>query len=159
MTTSAAGKLLDPTGEEFRTIANAKGRRGAGRLAVTVLWPDIEKALNAGATVTMVWQALSKQGLVSIQLRSFTRQVKARREGLRGAAGAAKPAAEALVSSVPVVAVQAPEGGTSLLAPAVVERSETRSGLPERPWRKGPHVPPDPHAVYRPRDPLAEDNS
>jgi hypothetical protein len=132
--------LLDPMGEILRDIAH--GRRGAGRLQVTVLWPQIEKALDAGATVTMVWEALSKQGLVSIKLRGFSKEVKARRERARGPRSAA--------DRPPGVEVAAARSETA-------EPGENRPGIPHRPWRTGPRKAPDPNLVFKPRDPPADD--
>jgi hypothetical protein len=155
MAGSTVDKLLDPMGETLRDIA--RGRRGAGRLQVTVLWPQIETALDSGATVTMVWEALSKQGLVSIKLRGFSKEVKARREGARGSRTALKPVIEPRVSAA-AAAGGAPTPEAS--APAEPDRPEPtakRPGIPDRPWRKGPHVPPDPNRIFKPRDPLADD--
>ena len=155
MTGPAADNLLDPLGETLKDIA--RGRRGAGRMQVTVLWPQIEKALDAGATVTMVWEALSKQGLVSIKLRGFSKEVRARRERSGSSASAAKPASEprplaatAVTDGAPGQAASAPAG------PDDPQPAEKRPGIPHRPWRTGPRKAPDPNLVFRPRDPLAD---
>ena len=149
-------QVLDPQGETLQGIV--RGRRGAGRFEVTLLWPKIEKALDAGASITAVWEALSKNGLVSIQRRAFSNEVQARREGVRGSGTAAKPATELRPSAGNANASEARKPD----APAQAEVArpklpEIKSGIPHRPWRTGPHIPPDPNAVFRPRDPLAED--
>jgi hypothetical protein len=148
-------KLLDPMGETLQGIV--RGRRGAGRLEVTVLWPQIEKALNAGVTVTAVWEALSKNGLVSIKLRGFSKEVKARREGARGSRPERK-----LAGAQPVAPAAAAEGSPSTdssmtAGPDRLGAAERPPAGPRRPWRTGPREAPDPNAVFRPRDPLADE--
>jgi hypothetical protein len=71
-------KLLDPMGETLR--ATVRGRRGAGRLEVELVWPQVQRALDAGISATVIWEILSKNGLVSLSLRGFHRAMKARRE-------------------------------------------------------------------------------
>jgi hypothetical protein len=147
--------LLDPFGPELRKAA--QGSPNEARVAVAVHWPQIEKALDSGFTISAIYRVLSKAGVVGVTLRSFTRQVKARREGARGSRTAAK-AAEPEVS--PAVAAGGGSPSPDASAPAGPERSEPaekRPAIPDRPWRKGPHVPPDPNAIFRPRDPLADE--
>jgi hypothetical protein len=156
MAGSTVEKLLDPMGEPLQEIA--RGRRGAGRLEVTVAWPQIEKALDAGATVTMLWEALSKQGLVSIKLRGFTREVTNRRKGVRGLGAAAKPAAEpgASAGSAAASAPERPDPPAQAGA-AEAKPAEVKPGIPHRAWRTGPRQAPDPTKVFKPRDPLADE--
>jgi hypothetical protein len=92
MTDVDVEKLLDPRGEALR--AAIRGKWGLGRMEVTLSWPYIEKALDAGARVGAIWEALHRNGLVSVTKRTFARRVKARREGAKSSAAAAKPAAE-----------------------------------------------------------------
>ena len=144
-------KLLDPAGDTMQGIV--RGRRGAGRVEVAVLWPGIEKALDRDLSITAIWEALSKQGLVSIKLRGFTKAVKARREGVRSSRTAAKPAVDALASPAAGAARGSAEPDAS--APARPDRPEVTETPPGRPlpaWRTGPHIPPDPNAVFKPRD-------
>lgn len=168
-------QVLDPQGETLRGIV--RGRRGAGRFEVTLLWPRIEKALDAGASITTIWEALSQSGLVSIQRRAFSNAVQARREGARGSGTAARPAtelrpsaqsAEASEAATPVTEPRPSAGSAEASqaaksdAPAQAEAArpklpEIKPGIPHRPWRTGPRQAPDPNAVFRPRDPLADD--
>ena len=156
MTGNTVDKLLDPMGETLKDIA--RRRRGAGRLQVTVLWPQIERALDAGATVTMVWEALSNQGLVSIKLRGFSKEVKARREGARGSRAAPKPVAAPRPSAAGAEASQSARSDAHAQAAASRPNlPEIKPGIPHRPWRTGPREAPDPNRVFKPRDPLADD--
>lgn len=149
-------QVLDPQGETLRGIV--RGRRGAGRFEVTLLWPRIEKALDAGASITAIWEALSQNGLVSIQRRAFSNEVRARREGARGSGTAAKPATEPRPSAGSAEASQAAKSdATAPAAAATPKLPEIKPGIPHRPWRTGPRQAPDPNAVFRPRDPLADD--
>ena len=81
--------LLDPRGPAVR---EAMRKWGLGRVEVTVMWPHIEKALDAGARVGAIWDELNRQGLVSVTKRTFVRRVKARREGARNPEAAREPA-------------------------------------------------------------------
>jgi hypothetical protein len=150
-------KLLNPLGPAVQEAV--KGARNEGRVAVAVHWTEIEAALDAGLTIAAIYRVLSKAGLVGVTVRSFTRQVQARREGARGLGLAAKPATEPR----PLAAIAATGGplfqeASAPTAPDSAGLAEKRPGIPDRPWRKGPRVPPDPNAVFRPRDPLADEN-
>jgi hypothetical protein len=149
-------KLLDPQGPALQEAM--RGKRYEGRVAVAVHWTEIEAALDAGLSITAIYRALSKVGLVGVTVRSFQRQVQARREGARGSGTATKPATEPRT----LAAEAAADGPSGLEAsapggPDSAEPAEKRSGIPERPWRKGPRVPPNPNAIFRPHDPLADD--
>jgi len=149
-------KVLDPMGDTVQGLV--RGKRGAGRLEVTVLWPQIEKALDAGVPVKTIWQALSQNGLVSIKRRGFAREVKSRREGAGGLGTAARLAAEPQAPTEKAPAGGAPSPAASASAGADgLEPAERRPGLPDRPWRRGPREAPDPNFVFKPRDPLADD--
>lgn len=150
-------KLLDPTGPQVQKIVH--GTRIAGRVAVTVYWDGIEDGLRSGLSVTAIYCLFREAGLVSVTLQAFTRQVKARRERARGSETAAKPAAEPL--PVAESAVSADEAKPDASAQAAMDKPkppETKPGIPHRPWRTGPYEPPDPNAVFKPRDPLADDD-
>jgi hypothetical protein len=149
-------KLLNPTGAGIQDAV--QGAWSTGRVAVAVYWAEIDAALQAGVPVSAIYRALHKAGLVTVTRQAFGRQVKARREGARGSWTAAKPATE--LRALPAIA--ATDGPQGLEAPAPAgpdsaEPGEKRSGIPDRPWRKGPRVPPNPNAVFRPRDPLADE--
>jgi hypothetical protein len=128
--------LLDPKGPKLQ--AAAQGAPNAGRVTVAVHWPEIEKALDSGFTISAIYRVLSKEDVVSVSLRSFTRQVKARREGAKVSRPATKAADEAPASPAAGAAERPPAG-------------------PQRAWRTGPREAPDPTAVFKPRDPLADD--
>jgi hypothetical protein len=168
-------KLLDPHGPQLQKAA--RGMPNEARAAVTVHWGQIERAMDSGYAITAIYRVLTDAGLLSISLRSFHRQVQARREGARGSRTAAKQAtelrpsaesAEASEAATPVTEPRSAAGNANASearkpdAPAQAEAArpklpETKSGIPHRPWRTGPHIPPDPNAVFRPRDPLADD--
>lgn len=150
MTDVDVKKLLNPVGPAVQEAV--KGGRNEGRIAVAVHWSEIEAALTAGLTIAAIHRVLSKAGLVSVSVRSFQRQVLARREG-----AAAKPtvephslAATAAINGAPAQAASAPAG------PDDPQPAEKRPGFPQRPWRTGPRKAPDPNLVFRPRDPLAD---
>jgi hypothetical protein len=154
MAETDVSKLLDPRGPQLQKAA--RGTPNEARVAVAVHWGQINLALDAGYTTTAIYRVLSEAGLVSISLRSFHRQVLARREAERMSWAAVKPAAE------PRPSTAAPAGEAPITegaAPAVPVRSEVtekRPGIPDRPWRRGPREAPDPNFVFKPRDPLAE---
>jgi hypothetical protein len=148
--------LLDPKGPKLQ--AAAQGAPNAGRVAVAVHWPEIEKALDSGFTISAIYRVLSKENVVSVSLRSFTRQVKARREGARGSGTTTKPAGEAPAS--PPARAGAEPRGPDGSAPEGADRPELAEkppAGPHRPWRTGTREAPDPKAVFKPRDPLADD--
>lgn len=150
-------KLLDPTGPQAQEIVH--GTRISGRVAVTVYWDEIESGLRSGLSVTAVYQLLHKAGLVSVTLQAFTRQVKARREGARGSRTATKPAIEPRPAVESAVSAGGAEPDTPTQdATDKPKPPEIKPGIPHRPWRKGPYQPPDPNAVFKPRDPLADDD-
>jgi hypothetical protein len=168
-------KLLDPHGPQLQKAA--RGMPNEARAAVMVHWGQIERAMDSGYAITAIYRVLTDAGLLSISLRSFHRQVQARREGARGSRAAAKPAteprpsagsAEASEAAKPVTDPRPAAGNAEASearkpgAPAPVAAArptppEIKPGIPHRPWRTGPHIPPDPNAVFRPRDPLADD--
>ncbi len=149
-------KLLDPTGPQAQEIVH--GTRIAGRVAVTVYWDEIENGLRSGLSVTAIYRLLHKAGLVSVTLQAFTRQVKARREGARGPGTAAKSATEPRPAAESAVSAEAAKPDTPAQAATVKPGlPEIKPGIPHRPWRTGPYQPPDPNAVFKPRDPLADD--
>ena len=131
--------LLDPLGPELQKAA--QGTPNEARVAVAVHWPQIEKALDSGFTISAIYRVLSKAGLVAVTLRSFTRQVKARREGAGGAGTAAKSAGLAPV-------IENPEG------PKPANKAD---GRPQPKWMTVPYEDPDPKAVFKERDPLVDD--
>lgn len=149
-------KLLDPTGPEAQAIVH--GTRIQGRVAVTVYWAEIENALRSGLSITAIYRPLHKAGKVSVTLQAFTRQVKARREGTRAARAPAKPTTEPQFSAESAEASQAAKSDAPVQAAAARPKlPEIKPGIPHRPWRTGPYQPPDPNAVFKPRDPLADD--
>jgi hypothetical protein len=149
-------KLLDPTGPEAQAIVH--GTRIQGRVAVTVYWAEIENALRSGLSITAIYRLLHKAGKVSVTLQAFTRQVKARREGTRAARAPAKPATEPRPSVESAVSADAAKPDTpAQTATDKPKLPEIKPGIPHRPWRTGPYQPPDPNAVFKPRDPLADD--
>jgi hypothetical protein len=111
--------------------------------------------------VAAVYRALRKAGLVSVTRQAFTRQVRARREGVRDRGPTAKPEAGSRPSGTPTTTTgPSPLEPPAPPAPPPADASgppPRRPGIPDRPWRQGPHVPPDPGAVFRPRDPLADE--
>lgn len=155
MTDVDVKKLLNPMGPAVQEAV--KGARNEGRVAVSVHWTEIEAALNAGLTIAAIYRVLSRAGLVGITVRSFQRQVRARREGTIGSRTAPKPVAEPRPSAGSAEASQAAKSDAP--AQAAVARPklpEIKPGIPHRPWRTGPYEPPDPNAVFKPRDPLAD---
>lgn len=149
MTDVDVKKLLNPVGHAVQEAV--KGGRNEGRVAVAVHWPQIEAALDAGLTIAAVHRVLSKAGLVGVSVRSFQRQVLARRE-----AGAAKPTVEPRSFPATAATYGAPAQATPPAGADEPQPAETRPGLPHRPWRTGPRKAPDPNLVFRPRDPLAD---
>ena len=147
--------LLNPLGPAVKEAV--QGARNEGRVAVAVHWTEIQAALDAGLTIAAIYRVLSKAGLVGVTVRSFTRQVKARREGKRvsQAVGSMAGAAPAKPSATAEGALR-PDASTidGLDSPAAPQR---RPAGPRRPWRTGPREAPDPNAVFRPRDPLADE--
>jgi hypothetical protein len=152
MTQIDVDALLNPLGPDLRKAA--QGTPNEARVAVAVFWPQIEKALESGFTISSIYRVLSKAGAVGVTLRSFTRQVNARREGTRGSRGAAKQAGEAR-------ALLASEASSERAAVASAgldasEQADKPAALPRRPWQVGPREAPDPNTVFKPRDPLAD---
>jgi hypothetical protein len=150
----AVKTLLDPTGPNVQHAVH--GTRIAGRVAVTVYWEEIENALKSGLSISAIYRLLHQAGYVSVSLQSFARQVKARREGARSARTAIESVAEAptsrSVSGSPRPDVSGPQRPSG---PGPGASTSTRA---PRPWLKGgPPPAPDPNAVFRPRDPLADD--
>lgn len=149
-------KLLNPLGPAVQEAV--KGARNEGRIAVAMHWPEIEAALDAGLTIAAIHRVLSKAGLVGVTVRSFQRQVLAHREDGRSSGAPAKP------TTVPRPSAESAETSQAATsdAPAQAEAArpkppEIKPGIPHRPWRTGPYQPPDPNAVFRARDPLADD--
>jgi hypothetical protein len=151
--------LLDPKGPKLQ--ASAQGAPNAGRVTVAVHWPEIEKALDSGFTISAIYRVLSKEDVVSVSLRSFTRQVKARREGAKASRATTKAADEAPASPAAGAAGAAEQShGPTASATAGLDRpaaAERPPAGPQRAWRTGPREAPDPKAVFKPRDPLADD--
>lgn len=149
-------KLLDPRGPQLQ--AALRGAPNEARVAVTVHWEQIKQAIEAGYTTKAIFKVLSEAGLLSISLRSFHRQVQARRKGARGLESAAKPAIEPRPSDGSAGLSEAAKGEAPALGDArEPEPAEVTPTRPRRSWRTGPYVPPDPTKVFRPRDPLADD--
>jgi len=154
MTDVDVKKLLNPVGAAVQEAV--KGARNEGRVAVAVHWSAIEEALDSGLTIAAVHRVLSKAGLVAISVRTFQRQVLARREGPKSS-GAAKPEARPRALAATAVRDGAADQGTFAPAgPDDLQPAEKRSGIPHRPWRTGPRKAPDPNLLFRPRDPLAD---
>lgn len=156
MTRVDVKNLLNPLGPAVQEAV--KGARNEGRVAVAVHWAEIEAALDAGLTIAAIYRVLSKAGLVGVTVRSFQRQVQARREGASGTRTTPKPAAEPRPSTEGSEASQATKQDAPAEAAALgPEPSEIKRGIPHRPWRTGPRQAPDPNLVFKPRDPLADD--
>jgi hypothetical protein len=144
-------KVLDPLGDTVQGLV--RGKRGAGRLEVTVLWPQIAKALDAGVPVKTIWEALSQNGLVSIKRRGFAREVQARREGPGSSALAAKPAAEVnapqpLGSEAGSRGPEPPPAGSGAVEAAAESPARARPS-----WLTEPPPATNRHAVYKPPHP------
>ena len=146
-------KLPDPASPEIQeaVIGNA------ARVAVAVHWALIEHLLKSDIPVAAIYRRLRKAGHVRVTRQAFTRQVKVRREGSRGSNAAAKPEAEPRPSAESAEASEEAKPDTPAAAAAKPELQEIKPGIPHRPWRTGPRTPPDPNAVFKPRDPLADD--
>lgn len=153
MAESNVSVLLDPKGEKLQTAA--QGAPNAGKVAVTVHWAEIEKALDLGFTISAIHRVLSTEKVISVSLRTFTRQVQTRREGKKVSRAAARPAAEtqALPEPGPPQA-RAPE--THQAGTGVAEATVKATAGPRPSWLTQPPPSTNRNAVYKPPSPKSE---
>lgn len=145
-------KLLDPRGPQLQKAA--RGTPNEARAAVMVHWSQIERAMDAGYTITAIYRVLTDAGLLAISLRSFHRQVQARREGSRGSGTAAKPAGDAQASPALSSAQGSSTAEPSLSARPGEPEVAVKPPAGRRPsWLTEPPPATNRTAVYKPPDP------